>query len=71
MDLSEAIKIRIINLCNEQNITLHQLSLQAGLTYSTLSSFINKNKSITISTLLHICEGLDIELRDFFDDEIF
>lgn len=71
MQLSKAIKIRIVNLCINKNITLHQLSLRAGIPYSTLNSFMNKNKTITISTLLHICEGLDIELKDFFDDKLF
>lgn len=71
MQLSNAIRKRIINLCNSKNISLHQLSLRAGISYSTLNSFMNKNKSITISTLLHVCEGLDIELKDFFDDELF
>lgn len=72
MDLSEAIKIRIINLCNEQNITLHQLTLKAGIPYSTLSSFLNcRCKNPKISTILHLCEGFKIELKDFFDDEIF
>ena len=72
MNLSEAIKIRIINLCNEQNITLHQLSLKAGITYSTLSSFLNNRcKNPKISPLLHLCEGLNIDLKTFFDDKIF
>ena len=41
MQLSEAIRRRIINLADERNITLHKLSLEAGIPYSTLSSFIN------------------------------
>ena len=27
--------------------------------------------SITLTTLLHICEGCNIELKDFFDDNLF
>lgn len=41
MKLSEAVKKRIINLTNEKNITLHRLSLNSGISYSTLNSFIN------------------------------
>ena len=29
------------------------------------------SKSPKINTILHICEGLDINLREFFDDPIF
>ena len=72
MQLSEAIRRRIINLANERNITLHRLSLEAGIPYSTLSSFINgKSQSPKLATLLHICEGLGIELNDFFTDKLF
>lgn len=72
MNLSEAVKNRIINLANKKNITLHKLSLESGISYSTLSSFINgKSKSPTLVTLLHICEGLEIELNEFFNDDLF
>ncbi len=72
MEISDAVKTRLINLCKNQNITLHQLSLKAGIPYSTLSSFLNNRcKNPKLSTLLHLCEGLDIELKDFFNDIIF
>ena len=72
MTLSEAVKQRIINLANSKNMSLHRLSLRAGLAYSTLNSFLNgKCKSPKVVTILHICEGLDIELKEFFDDDLF
>lgn len=72
MLLSVAIRQRIINLAIENNVSLHQLSLDAGIPYSTLSSFLNgKSEDPKISTILHICEGLNISLQEFFDDELF
>lgn len=72
MLLSVAIRQRIINLAIENDVSLHQLSLDAGIPYSTLSSFLNgKSADPKISTILHICEGLDISLKDFFDNELF
>lgn len=72
MKLSDAVKKRIINLTNEKNITLHRLSLESGISYSTLSSFINgKSQSPKLVTLLHICEGLGLELNEFFTDDLF
>ena len=72
MLLSVAIRQRIINLAIENNVSLHQLSLDAGIPYSTLSSFLNgKSEDPKSSTILHICEGLNISLKDFFDDELF
>lgn len=72
MQLSEAVKQRIINLCNEQNITINKLSTNSGLPFSTIFSiFYGKSKSPKLVTLLHICEGLNIELSEFFNDPLF
>ncbi len=72
MTLANAVKQRIIDLASNQKITIHKLALRAGVPYSTLSSFLNgKCSSITLTTLLHICEGSNITLKDFFDDELF
>ena len=72
MQLSTAVRQRIINLAIEKDITLHQLSLDAGIPYSTLSSFMNgKSNSLTLTTLLHLCEGANINLEDFFKDKLF
>ncbi len=72
MNLTNAVKQRIINIADEKNITIHKLSLMSGVPYSTISSFLNgKCSSITLTTLLHICEGSEIELKDFFNDKLF
>ena len=58
MILSNAVKQRIIDLASRDNITIHKLALKSGVAYSTISSFLNgKCSSITLTTLLHICEG--------------
>ena len=72
MELSEAEKERILKLSTRKNITLHRLSLDSGIAYSTLSSFMNgKCKSPNLTTVLHLCEGLGIELNAFFTDDVF
>ena len=72
MQLSEAVRQRIINLAEERSITLHKLSLESGISYSILSGFINgESQSSKLVTLIHICEGLDIELNEFFTDKLF
>ena len=72
MLLCTAVRQRIINLASERNITLHKLALNSGIPYSTLSSFMNaKSNSITLTTLLHLCEGANINLEDFFKDKLF
>ncbi len=72
MTLSNAVKQRIINLAASRNLTLHKLALESGIAYSTLSSFLNgKCTSLTLATLLHLCEGSGIELKEFFNDPLF
>lgn len=72
MELSQAVKERIINLANIRNISLHKLSLNSGISYSTLNSFMNgKCKSPNLATILHLCEGFEIELNEFFTDAVF
>lgn len=72
MLLCTAVRQRIINIASERNITLHKLALNSGIPYSTLSSFMNaKSNSITLTTLLHLCEGANIYLEDFFKDKLF
>lgn len=72
MLLCTAVRQRIINIASERNITLHKLALNSGIPYSTLSSFMNaKSNSITLTTLLHLCEGANINLEDFFKDKLF
>ncbi len=72
MQLPDAIQARIINLCKERNITINKLSTNSGLSYSTVFSiFYGKSKSPGLATILHICEGLNMELCDFFDDPLF
>ena len=72
MLLCTAVRQRIANLAEERNITLHKFALNSGIPYSTLSSFMNaKSNSITLTTLLHLCEGANIELEDFFKDKLF
>ena len=67
MTVQNATKQRIIDLATKNEITIHKLSLQSGVPYSTLSSFVNgKCKSITLTTLLHICDGVGITMKRIF-----
>lgn len=72
MDIGTAIRQRIRNLCRERGITVNKLSYLCGLTQSTLSNITGgRNKSLTVSTLKKICDGLNITIVDFFNDPLF
>ena len=72
MDISKATKERINQICKEKNYTLNKLSYKAGITQSTLNKLMkNKYQTTTLKTLQLICIGLNIELSEFFNNEIF
>lgn len=63
---------RILDLCETNNMTINGLALEAGLTQSTLNSIINTgSKNPTLATVSKICTGLEISVREFFDDDLF
>ena len=72
MTIGDACRFRIISLCEERGITVNKLSIISGLTQSTLNNIVSRrNKSLTVSTLKKICDGLEISVVDFFNNEIF
>lgn len=72
MDLSQAIRIRITNLIEEKNINVSKLSTMAGISRATLSKFLSgQRKYLRIDIIEYICEGLNMKLKEFFDDKIF
>lgn len=72
MRLNEAVKTRILELCQQNHITLNKLSTICGITQSTLNNIISRqNATTTVSTIKKICDGLDITIVDFFSSPIF
>lgn len=72
MTMVDAIAKRILDLCGERGITPNKLSTISGMTQSTINNIINTgSKNPTVSTIKKICDGLEITLSEFFDDEIF
>ena len=72
VDLSQAVRIRITNLIEERNINVSKLGTMAGISRSTLSKFLaGKRKIIRLDMIEYICEGLNMKLKDFFNDAIF
>lgn len=72
MLLPDAIRHRIKALLKENNMKSYSLAISAGIPPSTLNDFLRgKVVLLRIDNILHICEGCNIQLKDFFDDPIF
>ena len=67
MQLSDATRQRIKELLKEKDMKLFDLSKAAGVSLPTISDFLK----FLMDTMLHICEGFNITLKDFFDNSIF
>ena len=68
----QAVADRIVELCNQKNIAINALANMLGISPSTLYSVLNeKSQNPGIVTIKKLCDGLDISLREFFDDDIF
>ena len=67
MNVGEAVRLRILELCREKHITVNKLSIISGITQSTLNNIVSgRNNSATVATVKKICDGLEIEIVEFF-----
>ena len=72
MTIGEAVRARILELCQERGVTVNHLSNMCGVTQSTVNNIVNRrNKSATVSTIKKLCDGLDMTIQDFFDSPLF
>lgn len=72
MTIYEAVVQRILQLCEQQNISISHLCTLSTLPPSTIYSVINfKSKNVRLDTLQKLCNGLNLSLIDFFNSDLF
>lgn len=72
MQLADATRKRIKFLLKENNLNQFELSKLAGIALPTLTDFMkNDTKNLRMDTMLHICEGFKITLKEFYNDPLF
>lgn len=72
MRIGEAVRLRILELCKERNMTVNRLAMLCGMTQSTLANITGgRNQGTTVSTVKKICDGLEITVIEFFDSPLF
>ena len=70
--IGEAVRQRILELCQEQDISINALCTRSGVTQSTVNNIVSRrNNSTTVSTIKKLCDGLGITIQDFFDSDLF
>lgn len=68
-DFNMIICNRISILRKEHKLTIEQLAYQSGISKGGLSEIERNKKEPRAYTILKICSGLGITIKDFFDFE--
>lgn len=72
MNLAAAIAVRVEELMIQRNITQYKLSQLSGVSQSTISDIrLKKNKSVNLTIIHELADGLGLGLDEFFDSPLF
>ena len=72
MNLNRIFAMRLSKLLLEKNVSKYKLEKETGLSHSALRYIFNEvNTDVKFSTIVKVCQALDISLKDFFDDDLF
>lgn len=68
MTYSEAIILRLTELCKKRNITINKLATLSGITQSTVENIMSgKTKNPKLKTLHKLAIGLDMTVSELLD----
>ena len=72
MSTTEAVKIRILRLCEERKISVNRLATLCALPPSSLKNILyGKSRNPKLLTIKLICDGLGLTLGEFFSTPEF
>lgn len=72
MNMAQATKRRLEELCAQKNLNFCQLATLSGVPYTTVKSIIyGDSKNPGVTTIKKLCDGLEISIPEFFNSEIF
>lgn len=72
MKVEEAVVNRIRGICREENISMNRLAYISGVAPSTVKNIMYGNSGNTgVVTIAKLCNGLEVSVRDFFNNELF
>jgi len=72
INIKDAVTERFRQLCVERDISFTELARLAGVTPSTVYSMLQpERRDVSVLTVKKLCDGLDLCISDFFDNELF
>ena len=72
MKTTEAVRNRILRLCQERNMTINRLATVSALPPSSIKNILyGKSRNPKLLTIKLLCDGLGITLGEFFSTPEF
>lgn len=72
MNIFKAVGLRISNLLAEKDMSLYRLEQNSGILHGTMMCIMNeRNKNITLKTVMQLARGFNMTLLEFLDDKLF
>ena len=72
MTTTEAVRDRILHLCEERGLTINRLATSCALPPSSIKNILyGKSQNPKLLTIKMLCDGLDITLGEFFSTPEF
>ena len=72
MNLNRAFALRLSNILMQKNMSKYKLEKESGLTHSALRYIFNEvNEDVKFSTIVKVCNALNMTISEFFDDDLF
>lgn len=72
MNIGQAVRFRLLELCRQREISINKLCSLSGVTQSTVNNIVSgRNNSATVSTIKKLCDGLGLTIEEFFKSELF
>ena len=72
MQIKDAVVLRLQNICRKRDIRYNELATRSGITPSTVYSLMDETRrDLSITTLKKLCDGPDMTITEFFNDDIF
>ena len=72
MTTVEAVRNRILQMCEARNMSINRLATVCALPPSSIKNILyGKSQNPKLLTVKMICDGLDITLGEFFSTEEF
>ena len=72
MTTAEAVRDRILQLCEQRSMTINKLATVSALPPSSVKNILyGKSQNPKLLTIKMLCDGLDITLGEFFSVEVF